>query len=83
MTVCWKVWDNAASVDMKIGFDPVIADYEVGLDTMAECSFCHKNAIVTKVLKCVSPLHIRLCAPLCAILIAFACCQNMELEPRL
>lgn len=42
------VWDNAASVDMKIGFVPVIADYEVGSDKIAEWSFCHKMAIVTK-----------------------------------
>lgn len=49
------MWDNAASVDMKIGFDPVIADYEVGLHTIAECSFCHKIAIVTKGLKCFPP----------------------------
>lgn len=33
------MWDDAASVDMKIGFDPVIADYEVGLHTITECSF--------------------------------------------
>lgn len=83
MTVCWKVWDNDASVDMKIGFDPVIADYEVGLDTMAECSFCHKKAIVSKVLKCIPPSYIELCALLCAILIAAACCHNMALNPRL
>lgn len=49
------MWDNAASVDMKIGFDPVIADYEVGLDTIAECSFCHKTAIVTTGLKRIPP----------------------------
>lgn len=49
------MWDNAASVDMKIGFDPVIADYEVGLRTIAECSFCHKIAIVSKGLKCFPP----------------------------
>lgn len=49
------MWDDAASVDMKIGFDPVIADYEVGLDTIAECSFCHKIAIVTKDLQYIPP----------------------------
>lgn len=43
MTCCesGKVWNGAASVDMKIGFDPVIADYELGLHTIAACTLIH------------------------------------------
>lgn len=44
--------DNAACVDMKIGFDPATADYEVGSGTIAEALFCHETAI-ERGLKCV------------------------------
>lgn len=52
------MWDDAASVDMKIGFDPVIADYEVGLHTITECRFFFffgENISYYKGLKCFPP----------------------------
>lgn len=72
------MWDNAASVDMKIGFEPVIADYEVGLDTIAEWSFIlSQNSDCL----CRAEMHSSINL-LCAILMSGLCCQNMALEPK-